>query len=95
MRIRQFTASTTGEALRAVREELGEDALVLSTRHEPAGMVVITAAVDVADGDEADLRDRASDPAAPVPDERGGTTVAIPAGAAAQTVMGSTTDSTA
>lgn len=47
MRIRQFTASTTAEALRELRETLGEDALVLSTRSEPGG-VVITAAVEVA-----------------------------------------------
>jgi flagellar biosynthesis protein FlhF len=53
MRIRQFTAATTTEALRALREALGEDALVLSTRHEPTG-VIITAADDVADGDETD-----------------------------------------
>ena len=52
MRIRQFTAPTTAEALRALREALGDDALVLSTRHEPAG-VVVTAASEVADGDDA------------------------------------------
>ena len=50
MRIRQFTGSNTAEALHALRDALGEDALVLSTRHEPNG-VVITAADDVADGD--------------------------------------------
>jgi flagellar biosynthesis protein FlhF len=51
MRIRQFTAPTTAEALRALRDALGEDALVLSTRHEPNG-VIITAADDIADGDD-------------------------------------------
>lgn len=32
MRIRQFTGSNTAEALHALRDALGEDALVLSTR---------------------------------------------------------------
>jgi flagellar biosynthesis protein FlhF len=45
MRMRQFTASTTGEALRELRATLGEEALVLSTHSEP-GCVIITAAVD-------------------------------------------------
>jgi len=45
MRIRQFTAPSTGEALRELRETLGDEALVLSTHSEP-GCVVITAAVD-------------------------------------------------
>ncbi|MBM4245002.1 MAG: hypothetical protein FJ148_14505 [Deltaproteobacteria bacterium] len=61
MRIRQFTAPTTSEALRALREALGEDALVLSTRHEPGG-VIVTAAVDVADGDHARISPVATDP---------------------------------
>ena len=60
MRIRQFTAPTTAEALRALREALGEDALVLSTRHEPNG-VVVTAAADVADGDDTTLTASAGD----------------------------------
>lgn len=72
MRIRQFTAATTGEALRAVRDALGEDALVLSTRHEPAG-VVITAAVDVADGDEADLHAAPGMPPSAASDAHDGT----------------------
>jgi len=45
MRMRQFTAPTTADALRELRETLGEEALVLSTHKEP-GCVVITAAVD-------------------------------------------------
>ena len=49
MRIRQFTAPTTAAALRELRETLGDEALVLSTRSEPGG-VVITAAVDAGDG---------------------------------------------
>lgn len=67
MRIRQFNAPTTSEALRALRAALGEDALVLSTRHEPGG-VVITAAVDVADGDEAELHAAQDATAAPTGD---------------------------
>lgn len=84
MRIRQFTASTTGEALRAVREELGDDALVLSTRHEPAGLVVITAAVDVADGDVADLHAVAGDPATLAADDADGGDTARQAAAKAR-----------
>jgi len=45
MRIRQFTAPSTAEALRDLRAALGEEALVLST-HSETGCVVITAAVD-------------------------------------------------
>jgi flagellar biosynthesis GTPase FlhF len=45
MRIRQFTAPSTAEALRELRSSLGDEALVLSTHSEP-GCVVITAAVD-------------------------------------------------
>jgi flagellar biosynthesis protein FlhF len=45
MRIRQFMAPSTGEALRVLRETLGDEALVLSTRSQGGG-VVITAAVD-------------------------------------------------
>lgn len=63
MRIRQFTGSTTAEALHALRDALGEDALVLSTRHEPNG-VVITAADDVADGDVTDPQNAAAEPVA-------------------------------
>jgi flagellar biosynthesis protein FlhF len=46
MRIRQFGAPTTTDALRALREALGDEALVLSTHDHPDGGVVITAAVD-------------------------------------------------
>lgn len=45
MRIRQFTAPSTAEALRELRATLGDEALVLSTHSEP-GRVVITAAID-------------------------------------------------
>lgn len=61
MRIRQFTGSTTADALRALRDALGEDALVLSTRHEPNG-VVITAADEVADGDVSDVHGAPGEP---------------------------------
>jgi flagellar biosynthesis protein FlhF len=43
---RRFTAASTDEALRQLRETLGDDVLVLSTESEPTGGVVITAAVD-------------------------------------------------
>ncbi|HZR84504.1 MAG TPA: hypothetical protein VFD92_25620 [Candidatus Binatia bacterium] len=46
MRLRRFTAATATEALRRVKDALGDDALVLSTRATPEGAVEITAAVD-------------------------------------------------
>ncbi len=46
MRLRRFCGSTAEEALALVREELGEEAMVLGTTAAPGGGVEITAAVD-------------------------------------------------
>jgi len=63
MRIRQFGGASTVEALRALRDELGEDALVLETRHHPDGGVVVTAAVeDACEAGDARAAERASAP---------------------------------
>lgn len=47
MRLRKFTAPTASAALREVKRELGEDALILGTRDLTGGAVEITAATDV------------------------------------------------
>jgi len=47
MRLKSFTASTMKEAMNMIRETLGEDAIILSTREENGGKGVrVTAAVD-------------------------------------------------
>lgn len=55
MQIKQYIATDIQEALRSVKEEMGEDAIILSTKNipaapgngrTPAGLVEITAAVD-------------------------------------------------
>ena len=46
MRLRQFKAGSSGAAIALVREELGHDAVILSTHTDSAGAVHITAATD-------------------------------------------------
>lgn len=46
MRLKTFQAKTMGEALRQVKETLGDDAIIVSTRDEPSGWVRVTAAVE-------------------------------------------------
>jgi flagellar biosynthesis protein FlhF len=47
VRIRRFAAANASEALRLVKEAMGDDALILARRDLGAGRVEITAAVDV------------------------------------------------
>ncbi|MCQ8897375.1 flagellar biosynthesis protein FlhF [Limnobacter humi] len=44
MKLKKFTASTTREALQKLRAELGEDAIILSTKRTAAGTEVLAAA---------------------------------------------------
>ncbi|MEE9318105.1 MAG: GTP-binding protein, partial [Rhodospirillales bacterium] len=37
MQLKTFTAATTAEAMRMVREELGDDAIIVSTQRPAAG----------------------------------------------------------
>ncbi len=47
MRLKSFTAATMKEAMQMIRDTLGEDAIILSTREENGGKSVrVTAAVD-------------------------------------------------
>jgi flagellar biosynthesis protein FlhF len=46
MRLRRFTAATATEALRKVKEALGDGAVILATRQGVRGEVEITAAID-------------------------------------------------
>src|SRR6202012_1838470 len=58
MRLKSYNAPTMAEAMRMVREELGEDAIIVSTQRSSDGQGVrITAALD--DAGEDDAIDRA------------------------------------
>lgn len=47
MRLKSFTASTMRDAMQMIRETLGEDAIIVSTREENGGKTVrVTAAID-------------------------------------------------
>lgn len=43
MKVRRFTANTMGEALRHVREAMGDDAVILSSRKTDEGVEIVTA----------------------------------------------------
>ena len=49
MRLRNFTAPSMQEAMARVRQELGADAIIVSTDDTTAGEVRVTAAVEEAD----------------------------------------------
>jgi flagellar biosynthesis protein FlhF len=49
MRLKTFIAPTMTEAMRDVRDALGDDAIIVSTQEEPSGRVRVVAALD---GDE-------------------------------------------
>jgi flagellar biosynthesis protein FlhF len=54
MRLRTFEAATMAEAMRNIRSELGEDAVIISSQSKRGGRGVrIVAAVDGTDLDEA------------------------------------------
>lgn len=69
MRLKSYTANTTKEAMQMIRDELGEDAVIVATREERderGGMMVhITAAVD----NRRDNYDEGTDAQASIPDE--------------------------
>ncbi|MDP2204916.1 MAG: ATP-binding protein [Alphaproteobacteria bacterium] len=46
MRLKSIEAKSMQEALRLVKETLGDDAIIVSTREEPSGWVRITAAIE-------------------------------------------------
>ncbi|MGB5465740.1 MAG: flagellar biosynthesis protein FlhF [Sedimenticolaceae bacterium] len=57
MKIKRFVAQDMRQALRMVREALGEDAVILSNKSVDGG-VELTAAVDLVDDDSADVVDQ-------------------------------------
>ncbi len=59
MKVRRFTASTMAEALRHVRESMGDDAVILSSRKTDEGVEIVTAL----DYDENMARQRLGDAA--------------------------------
>lgn len=46
MRLKSFHANTVTEAMKMIRESLGEDAIIVATREETGGGVSVTAALD-------------------------------------------------
>src|ERR1700727_381575 len=46
MRLKSFHGSTLNEAMRQVREALGENAIIVATRDDDAGGIRVTAAID-------------------------------------------------
>src|SRR5215475_5969560 len=46
MRLKNFTAATMDEAMRRVRQELGDDAVILSTKRNGKGGVLVTAGLE-------------------------------------------------
>ncbi len=67
MRLKSFHAKTMSDAMRMVRQSLGDDAIIVATREEEGGGVRVTAAVE-----EEDLlvaQERARQPAKPVEPE--------------------------
>jgi flagellar biosynthesis protein FlhF len=46
MRLKSFHAKNMSEAMRQVRDTLGDDAIIVTSREEPSGWVKITAAVE-------------------------------------------------
>ncbi len=46
MRLKSFTAKSVPEAMRKVRDQLGPDAVILSSHTDPCGLVKVTAALD-------------------------------------------------
>lgn len=58
MRLKSFTAKSVPEAMQKVRDQLGPDAVILSSYTDPCGLVKVTAALDgQADGGMADFSD--------------------------------------
>lgn len=53
MRLKSFQADSLTDALRQIRNTLGEDAIIVSTREEPGGRVRVTAAVETGISTEA------------------------------------------
>ncbi len=50
MRLKSFHAKTMSEAMRQVRDTLGEDAIIVSSKEEKSGWVKITAAIEQMNG---------------------------------------------
>lgn len=70
MRLKSFHAKTMSDAMRMVRQSLGDDAIIVATREEEGGGVRVTAAVEEDDMPTAQERNRQpSKPAKPVEPE--------------------------
>lgn len=65
MRLKSFHAKTMSEAMKLVRQTLGDDAIIVATREEESGGVRVTAAVEEDDHATAQARLQAARPAEP------------------------------
>lgn len=54
MRLKTFQAKTMTEAMRQIKDALGDDAIIVSSREGPGGMIRVTAAVEQQNPDFAD-----------------------------------------
>ncbi|MEZ0261957.1 MAG: GTPase [Alphaproteobacteria bacterium] len=54
MRLKTFQAKTMTEAMRQIKEALGDDAIIVNSRDAPGGMIRVTAAVEQQNPDFAD-----------------------------------------
>lgn len=57
MRLKTFTAKTMSDAMRQIKDALGEDAIIVSTRDEPGGGVRVTAAVEQVNPEPEELKE--------------------------------------
>jgi len=69
MRLKSFHAKTMADAMRLVRQQLGDDAIIVATREEEGGGVRVTAAVDEDDHASENARLAFSPPKKPVEPE--------------------------
>ena len=57
MRLKSFQAKSMSEAMRLVKESLGDDAIIVSTKETPTGLVRITAAVEQINPEHEDIQE--------------------------------------
>lgn len=57
MRLKSFQAHSMSEAMRLVKDALGDDAIIVSTKETPSGLVRITAAVEQINPEPEDIKE--------------------------------------
>lgn len=72
MRLKTFQAKTMSDALRQIKETLGDDAIIVSTRDEAGGWVRVTAAVEQVNPEPEPLKEALRRETAPLKDPASG-----------------------